>query len=231
VSNGTPPITGTNLTHPTSGNTHILLDIKTAIKKVGVKGLREIFDTAYSEYTQFQNLKIDGEYPVKNEDVPCVTVSLQNLRVRQAGIARITRNLIIQISPSERIVIREEKRVFEAKLVLYHCTYAPAELARLSDALVDAITFDPGGTLMKYVDANVTGIAYGSDDLPFTGEIRELAPEGGERYMYSDSLSIPIWGEIVMRASYGRVTEVEVRAATVGADDIVIVDYPAGWDW
>jgi len=230
MSNGTPALSGTNLTHPTSGNTEIIRDIKGAIKSVAVLGLKEIFNSEYSAYHQFQDLKIEAEFPETDADFPCIVVLLRNLEVRQAGLERVQRKLYIHTSEGDRI-LREERRVFTANLVLYHAAYTTGEMNYLSDAIADAITFDPGRFLVNYVDANIPGIAYASDRLPFGGENQEVSPEG-RRYIYSDSVSIPIWGEVIMRAWHAMVDGVEVLVALIGPDrETIIQDYPEGWDW
>jgi len=232
MSNGRIPLSGTNLSFPASGADYVLKEVKIAIKEVPKKGLESIFNSNYALYPQFQNLKITTEYPIRNEDIPCVVIGLGNLKIKQSALDRRNRRYFVQISPTEWAVMREEKRSFEATLILYHASYSIAELGRLSNALMVAITFDPGDKLIRYTTENVPGIMYASDVLTFQGEQREPPPENGDRWYFSDVLRFPVIGEVVMRAFYGTVTAVELAYAVSGADsDILIQDYPSGWDW
>lgn len=223
MSNGTPPISGTNLSHPVTGSDYIdsSSNVKRSIKQVAIDGLRAAFDSQYEEYPEFRNMKITAEFPIKNEDFPSVVVFLQGLRVRQASVDRVT----LKYEDDAGNTWREERRFFEATLGLWHGAWTSAQMAKLSDALIDVITFDPGNYLLAAVQTNVPGLIFGSDNINFQGEARDLAPEGGDRYIYYDVASIPIWGEVVMTAQFGIVTEVDV----VGVTDQQ--EYPPGWDW
>ena len=229
--NGTIPLSGSNLTHPTSAGEFILRDIKGAIKQVAKSGLEAAFDSYYDEYAQFRNLKIRTERPISNTDFPCVVVGIQGLRVKQIGLDRRSRNFVVQVPGGYR-AIREEKRFFEGRLALYHASYTSGELGYLSDALIDVISFDPGNKLINYVMNNDPGMIFMSDVLDFQGEQEEPAPEGGDRGIYSDVLTFPFYGEVVMRAVYAIVTDIQMAYAILSGDgETVVQPYPPGWDW
>lgn len=231
MTNGSIPLSGSNLTHPTSAGEFILRDIKGAIKQVAKDGLEAAFNSIYDEYPQFRNLKIRTERPIKNTDFPCVVIGIQGLEVRQIGLDRRSRNSIVQVPGGYR-VMREEKRCFDGVLALWHGSYTSAEMGYLGDALADVITFDPGNKFSHAVYEGIPGMAYMSDKLRFQGEQEEPAPEGGDRGIYSDVLSFPFYGEVVMRAIYAIVTDIQMAYAILAGDgETVVQDYPPGWDW
>ena len=227
MSNGSPPISARNLTHPTSGKDVILRDVKGAIKSAFVLGLREAFK--YSPYEQFRNLKITTEFPIKNVDFPCIVVMLRSLSVKFTGTDRRTRYLDIEID-GRPMKMREERRAFEATIGIYHAAYNTAELGLLSDAILDIFSFDSGKYFSNYVDENVPGIACMVDNLNFSGEAQEVAPEG-ERYIYSDIISVPVYGEVVMRSFLSEIDKVKIGFSILGSGELVVQDYPEGWDW
>lgn len=169
-----------------------------------IRALRSVFDSGYNRDRQFIDLKITNDFPLKQEDYPCLVIEYTPQRNINAGIAHE------EWFMDERGVLRRwGHRRFEGSLTLNILALTPLDRDLLADAVEEVITLGYLDTALQSFLYTIYGqptdpvmlvfsqLMLNTDEVSGGGNSASLAPWNPEdQLVHETTLELVIHGGI-----------------------------------